>query len=91
MTQGLADARPLGLRHIPACITTSRFSRSADTTLIIETFEERPESYHRLVSLNPEGRIYLAGDYLSYWPGWQEGALGAANWVYKMIRERVRQ
>ncbi|MGH8060377.1 MAG: hypothetical protein ACREOH_24590 [Candidatus Entotheonellia bacterium] len=41
--------------------------------------------------MNPEGRIYLAGDYLSYWPGWQEGALGAANWVYKMIRERVRQ
>lgn len=56
-----------------------------------ETFQERPESYNRLVSLNPEGRIYLAGDYLSYWPGWQEGALGAANWAYKMIRERVRQ
>ena len=54
-----------------------------------ETWESRPASYRRLNRADPEGRIYLAGDYLSYWPGWQEGALGAAELAFKQIAERV--
>lgn len=55
-----------------------------------DTFENRPESFRRLEEVNPEGRIYLAGDFFSYWPGWQEGAVAAANWAFGQIRERVR-
>ena len=54
-----------------------------------DTHQTRPASYERLVQAIPEGQIYLAGDYLSYWPGWQEGALAAANLVYGQIRARV--
>jgi monoamine oxidase len=55
-----------------------------------DLFAQRPTSFRRLVELNPEGRIYLAGDFFSYWPGWQEGAVAAANWVFGEIRDRVR-
>ncbi|ETX03264.1 hypothetical protein [Candidatus Entotheonella palauensis] len=41
----------------------------------------RPESYKQLAAANPEGPIDLAGDFFSYWPGGQEGALAATNWV----------
>ena len=54
-----------------------------------DTWENRPGAYKRLNQADPEGRIYLAGDYLSYWPGWQEGALGAAELAFKQIAERV--
>lgn len=54
-----------------------------------DTSETRPRSYKRLNQADPEGQIYLAGDFLSYWPGWQEGALGAAELAFKQIAERV--
>ncbi|MCH7711871.1 MAG: FAD-dependent oxidoreductase [Proteobacteria bacterium] len=54
-----------------------------------DTWETRPTSYKRLNQADPEGQIYLAGDFLSYWPGWQEGALGAAELAFKQIAERV--
>jgi monoamine oxidase len=54
-----------------------------------DTFENRPKAYVRLAKAIPEGQVYLAGDYLSYWPGWQEGALGSANLAYNEIRDRI--
>ncbi|WP_279330731.1 flavin monoamine oxidase family protein [Sphingomonas oleivorans] len=37
----------------------------------------------------PEGRVYLAGDYLSHISGWQEGAASSALRAVSMIGERV--
>lgn len=45
--------------------------------------------YRRLNEAAPEGRIYLAGDFISHWPAWQEGALAAAELAFKQIAERV--
>jgi monoamine oxidase len=56
-----------------------------------ETFESRPQSYERLNAVNPQERLYLAGDYISYWPGWQEGALTAANCAYGRLHDWLRK
>jgi monoamine oxidase len=39
----------------------------------------------------PYGQIYLAGDFLSYLPGWQEGALTSAEMAVDRIIKRVGQ
>jgi monoamine oxidase len=54
-----------------------------------DTFERKPEAYVELARSVPEGQVYLAGDYISYWPGWMEGALGAANLAYSQIQDRI--
>ena len=56
-----------------------------------ETFESRPQSYERLNAVNPQERLSLAGDYISYWPGWQEGALTAANCADGRLHDRLRK
>jgi monoamine oxidase len=35
--------------------------------------------------LKPEGRVWIAGDQVSYLPGWQEGAIRSANYVVSHI------
>jgi monoamine oxidase len=51
--------------------------------------ESDPDAYTRLVRLTPQGRLYLAGDYLSHWPGWQEGAFATAERAFIAITERA--
>ena len=48
-----------------------------------------PDAYQRMVKLTPQGRLYLAGDYFSHLPGWQEGALAAAELASSSIIERT--
>ncbi len=43
------------------------------------------------VLLEPDGRIYLAGEMLSYVPGWQEGAISAAWMQVENLHRRVMQ
>lgn len=43
------------------------------------------------VLLEPDGRIYLAGEMLSYVPGWQEGAISAAWMQTERLHRRVMQ
>jgi monoamine oxidase len=48
---------------------------------------ETAQHYPRL--LEPDGRVYLAGDHLSYLPGWQEGAIQSAWLQIEKLHERV--
>ncbi|HXF60051.1 MAG TPA: FAD-dependent oxidoreductase [Caldilineaceae bacterium] len=49
----------------------------------------REQYYPRL--LEPDGRIYLVGEHLSYLPGWQEGAVRAAWLQSEKLHRRVRE
>ena len=49
--------------------------------------EQRATSYAQL--LEPDGPIYLAGEHLSYLPGWQEGAILSAHRVIEQIARKV--
>ena len=52
------------------------------------TDEQRTTSYRTLLA--PDGAIYLAGEHLSYLPGWQEGAILSAHRAVEMIGKRVQ-
>jgi monoamine oxidase len=54
-----------------------------------ETWQTDPRAYDALAGEPFDGRTYLAGDFLSYWPGWQQGALDAAEFAFKQIGERI--
>jgi len=42
------------------------------------------------VAADPIGRkVFMAGDWFSYWPGWQVGALDSAHLATDMIARRV--
>ncbi|MFC3079134.1 flavin monoamine oxidase family protein [Phenylobacterium terrae] len=45
---------------------------------------------HRLLNA-PQGRVYFAGDNLTQFPAWQEGAVLSAHRVVGLIADRVRQ
>jgi monoamine oxidase len=52
----------------------------------LDDFKARPQSYARLIEpLDRHQRLYLAGDGLSYWGGWQEGAVRSAWWTLQKI------
>ena len=58
-----------------------------------ETADEDFAAYKKLVQLNEQGgggHIYLAGDYLSYWPGWQEGAITTAHKAAQLLALKAR-
>ncbi len=58
-----------------------------------ETADEDFAAYKKLVQLNEQGgggHIYLAGDYLSYWPGWQEGAITTAHKAAQLLAMKAR-
>jgi monoamine oxidase len=41
--------------------------------------------------LDPDGRVYFAGDYCSHLTTWQEGAALSAQRAVEMIAKRVRE
>lgn len=45
------------------------------------------DAYRRLTM--PEGNVMLAGDFLSYWWGWKEGAIRSADLAVEAILSRV--
>jgi monoamine oxidase len=53
------------------------------------TTAQRQLYYPRLIE--PDNRIYLAGDFLSYLSGWQEGAFEAAWIQVEALHKRVMQ
>jgi monoamine oxidase len=53
------------------------------------TASTRQQYYPRL--LEPDGRIYLVGEHLSYLTGWQEGAVRSAWLQIEELHRRVRQ
>lgn len=51
----------------------------------------RPDAYARLIEpIDRNGRIYLAGDWLSYWSGWQEGSVRSVWWTLGLIGNHAR-
>lgn len=53
------------------------------------TEDTRQNYYPRL--LEPDGRIYLVGEHLSYVTGWQEGAIRSAWTQLEKLHRRVMQ
>jgi monoamine oxidase len=51
------------------------------------TDEQRQTDYLELCK--PEGRVFFAGEHLSYVPFWQEGAILSSYEALKLLRERV--
>lgn len=51
--------------------------------------EADPDAYFRLTM--PEGNVMLAGDFLSYWWGWKEGAIRSADLAVEAVVSRVVQ
>ncbi len=55
-----------------------------------DTSETQPDLYRKLNGISPLGnKVYLAGDYFSYWPGWMVGALDSAHLATDDIARRV--
>ena len=50
--------------------------------------EARKEAYPKLC--DPDGRIYLAGEHLTYLGGWQAGAIESAWQQIEKIHKRVK-
>lgn len=55
-----------------------------------ETAYADPAVYAALVKGSPDGRIHLAGDWLSHVPGWMDGSFESAEIAVAQIAERVR-
>ncbi|MGJ3262088.1 MAG: flavin monoamine oxidase family protein [Salinarimonas sp.] len=52
----------------------------------------RPDAYQRLIrAVDPARRVYLAGDYVSYWSGWQEGSVRSVWWTLALIAQEARR
>ena len=51
--------------------------------------EDQPDIYKAMVDAVPDGQVYLAGDFFSYWPGWQEGSVTSVELATKLILERT--
>jgi len=50
----------------------------------------RPDAYARLIRpIDRVGRVYLAGDSISYDPSWQEGAIRSAWWTLGLIKDHA--
>lgn len=57
-----------------------------------EPYARAPVLYRWLNEAQPfGGRLYLAGDYLSYLPGWQEGAVRAAHLASDRIARKIAE
>jgi monoamine oxidase len=51
-----------------------------------ETALTQPELFPQMASADPIGsKIFMAGDWFSYWPGWQVGALDSAHLATDLI------
>lgn len=49
--------------------------------------DTQPDIYEAITEL-PQGRLYLAGDFVSYMPGWMEGSVRSAQLAVGAIAER---
>ena len=54
-----------------------------------ETAHKQPDIY-RTITEQPQGRLYLAGDFVSYMPGWMEGSVRSAQLAADDIITRSR-
>ena len=55
-----------------------------------DTAYTQPEVFSQMAAADPIGRkVFMAGDWFSYWPGWQVGALDSAHLATDMIARRV--
>lgn len=52
------------------------------------TEEQRAAAYKVLTE--PCGRVHFAGEHMSYWPAWQEGAILSAHAAVSAVHERTR-
>lgn len=51
-----------------------------------DTAHSQPEIFARMAAADPiRNKVFMAGDWFSYWPGWQEGALDAAHYATDQI------
>jgi monoamine oxidase len=53
-----------------------------------ETAESQPDIYRRITD-SPQGRVFLAGDFVSYMPGWIEGAVRSAHLAVESIADLI--
>ncbi|WP_349368215.1 FAD-dependent oxidoreductase [Salinarimonas sp.] len=50
----------------------------------------RPDAYARLIRpIDRMERVYLAGDYVSYWTGWQEGSVRSVWWTLGLMAKHM--
>lgn len=55
-----------------------------------QTAETQPAVFADLANADPINRkVFMAGDWFSYWPGWQLGALDSAHHATDMIHRRL--
>jgi monoamine oxidase len=55
-----------------------------------DTFIEQPKIFEEMSYADPVGRgVYAAGDWYSYWPGWQIGALDSAHMATDQIYRKA--
>lgn len=57
-----------------------------------ETAFTQPDVFARMVDADPIGRkVFMAGDWFSYWPGWQVGSLDSAHLATDQIARQVAE
>jgi monoamine oxidase len=57
-----------------------------------ETAFTQPDVFARMADADPIGRkVFMAGDWFSYWPGWQVGALDSAHLATDQIARQVAE
>lgn len=50
----------------------------------------RPDAYNRLIyPVDRNRRVFMAGDWLSYWSGWQEGSVRSVWWALDQLNMRM--
>jgi monoamine oxidase len=55
-----------------------------------DTFDTQPKVFTQMADADPiNSKVFMAGDWFSYWPGWQVGALDSAHLATDMIHRKV--
>lgn len=55
-----------------------------------ETAFTQPDLFRQMAGADAiDNRVFLAGDWFSYWPGWQEGALDSAHLATDLIHRQA--
>ncbi|MCZ6872472.1 MAG: FAD-dependent oxidoreductase [bacterium] len=54
-----------------------------------DTFKTQPKVFTDMANADPiNSKVFVAGDWFSYWPGWQIGALDSAHMATDMIHRK---
>ena len=54
-----------------------------------DTFETQPKVFTAMANADPiNNKVFMAGDWFSYWPDWQVGALDSAHLATDMIHRK---